>query len=240
MYSEISYKEDSCAAIQSRLGYRFKKPELLIEALSHPSLKHIRKVKVKDYQRLEFLGDAVLSFFITEFLFRKNPRQNEGSLAKMRSFLVCKDAIAQVANSIELSKYILMTAGEESSGGRDSKNNIENSMEAVIGALYLDAGIERARKIVLTLWHELLLQVDVVKTYDPKTELQELCQAQKTIVWPEYELVKKDGPDHAPIFHVRLRAMNYEVMASGSSMKTAQKDAALRLLNLIKSSALTS
>ena len=116
--------------IEQVTGYRFNKGELLIEALSHPSLKqHIQKHQIsKDYERLELLGDAILNFIITEFLFKNLAHHDEGTLAKARSFLVCKETICKIAAAINLADDIIMTHGEEISGGRSNPNNIENAM----------------------------------------------------------------------------------------------------------------
>jgi ribonuclease-3 len=217
--------------LQQKLGYIFNNVDLLIEALTHPSIKQNDK-STEDYERLELLGDAVLNFIITEYIFHHFVDYNEGQLAKMRSSLVCKDAICQVAEMIDLDEYIIMTKGEEYSGGRDNPNNLENSMEAIIAAIYLDGGMEVATKIVLGIWDDFLSGKKVM-IQDPKTTLQEWSQ-ENSFGLPKYELISKDGYDHAPVFKVKVSVGNLPPQYGiNKSIKRAEKNAAQEMLNTV-------
>lgn len=220
-------------SIEERLGYHFKKPALLTEALLHPSMRSERRGADIDYERLEFLGDSVLNFLITEHLFIKFTSSDEGNLAKMRSSLVCKDAIYDVAEALDLDEHLIMTRGEEMSGGRHNQNNIENCMEAIIGAIYLDGGIDAARKIVLELWAGIMSEGRQFVP-DPKSALQEWSQGQGMST-PRYSIVQRIGQDHAPMFKVRviIDALEPEY-GSGRSIKAAEKMAAKKMLERVQ------
>ncbi len=225
-------------ALQDKIGYYFDNKDLLIEALSHPSLGHrnLKKIFQNSYERLEFLGDAVLSLLITEILFRRFRNFQEGKLAKIRSALVCRDTICKVARKIDLPQYMIMSSGEDSSGGRTSLNNIENTMEALVGAIYLDSNVDVAKKFVTDLWDEFIDNIDLAD-HDPKTTLQEFVHARYNII-PSYELVKKEGSDHSVIFTVSLQIHDNMVMGTGASLKEAEKDAARILLKILQNKCL--
>ncbi len=220
--------------LQNSLGYSFKDSNLLIEALSHPSLKQnaLPSVTQKNYERLELLGDAILGFIITEILFKNFTHYDEGQLAKHRSFLVCKDTLYNVGTKLNLAEYIIMTRGEEVSGGRTNPNNIENAMEALISAIYLDSNIDTTKQIVSNLWSEFLSIKDFAT--DPKTSLQEWVQSSGHSK-PVYEVIKKDGSAHLPIFTVAVSAQSYRETGQGNSVKAAEKKAARKLLEMLKS-----
>src|SRR5262249_6874334 len=150
------HKDKHLPGLEQLINYHFKDKSLLIEALSHPSLKqHGHSVALqRNYERLELLGDAVLGFVITEILFKNFAEFNEGKLARIRSNLVCKDMLCHVAAKLKLADYIIMTEGEEISGGRSNPNNIENAMEALIAAIYLDSDIHMVRQVIQNLWQE--------------------------------------------------------------------------------------
>lgn len=222
--------------LQIDLSYEFKDRSLLIEALCHPSLKQ-HNGKVEDYERLEFLGDSVLNFIITENIFRRHKDYAEGRLAKIRAFLVCKDTICQVAEHLNLDECLMMTRGEELSGGRMNLNNVENAMEAIIAAIYLDGGLEGAKKVVLKLWND-FLRADHDIMSDPKSALQEWSQSQSMSI-PQYQIVSKTGSSHSPTFEIMVKIDDLEPeFGSGKAIKAAEKIAAERLLKrvLIKES----
>ncbi|GAA5251858.1 ribonuclease III [Candidatus Rickettsia kedanie] len=221
--------------LEKLLGYSFKNQELLIEALSHPSLRQHHEYKYdKDYERLEFLGDAVLNLVVTEILFRNFANYNEGNLAKMRSYLVCKETICVVGTKLTLKDYIIMTYGEEVAGGRDNPNNIENATEALIAAIYLDSNIETTRNIIGRLWAEFIkIQNLTDYDYDPKTALQELAQASSHHL-PIYRLIKREGAAHSSTFTVLVKVQDYEQTGTGHSIKEAEKNAARDLLHRLK------
>lgn len=219
--------------LEKLLGYNFKNKELLVEALSHPSLRQHHEYKDdKDYERLEFLGDAVLNLVITEILFSSFKDYNEGNLAKIRSYLVCKETICMVGAKLTLKDYIIMTYGEEVAGGRDNPNNIENTTEALIAAIYLDSDIETTHNIIGKLWAE-FINVKDLTDYDPKTALQEWAQAREHHL-PIYQLIKREGVAHSSIFTVLVKVKDYEQTGAGHSIKEAEKDAARSLLHRLK------
>ncbi len=214
--------------IEQRLGYNFKTPSLLNEALSHPSMRSEKKLQL-DYERLEFLGDAILNFLITEYLFTKFTDSDEGHLAKMRAALVCKEAICDVAEDIDLDEYLIMTRGEEISGGRSNQNNVENCMEAIIGAIYLDGGIDTTREVVLNLWAGIIADGRQFVS-DPKSALQEWSQGHGMSI-PRYQVVERVGQDHAPMFKVGVTIDDLvPEYGTGKSIKAAEKMAAKKML----------
>jgi ribonuclease-3 len=218
--------------LEKLLGYNFKDKNLLIEALSHPSLKqHHSSNHYIDYERLEFLGDAILSFLVTEILFINFADYDEGKLAKIRAYLVCKETLCNVAAKLNLGKYIIMTQGEEISGGRENPNNLEDATEALIAAIYLDSDINIARKIVQNLWAEFIAVKDLTN-YDPKTPLQEWAQSKGFHV-PIYKVINKQGASHAATFTVSVTIKDHTQTGTGHSIKEAEKDAARELLRTI-------
>ncbi len=220
--------------LEEDIGYFFNNKDLLVEALSHPSLKqHIIKHRIhKNYERLELLGDTIINFVITEIIFKEFPLYDQGKLAKIRAYLVCKELLCKVASKINLSNYIIMTYGEQASGGRQNPNNIEDTMEALIAAIYLDSNIDSVKKIIYNLWWEFVYVSDLTD-YDPKSALQEL--AQRNGDKPIYEIVNRKGSPHDTIFTIRVKAKDYQQIGFGNSVKEAEKDAARKLINLLKS-----
>jgi ribonuclease-3 len=218
--------------LESLLSHTFTNKDLLAEALRHPSLRQ-QDHKMQDYERLEFLGESILNFIITEEIFSRFKNYDEGKLAKMRAYLVCKDTICEVAEHLHLEDAIVMTKGEELSGGRNNPNNVENAMEAIIAAMYLDQGIEAAKKAVLSLWKEWLKLAPNIDS-DPKSTLQELSQSMDMSI-PHYEIVSRTGQPHAPTFEVMVKVGDLKgEVASGKSIKAAEKIAATKLLTRLK------
>jgi len=217
--------------LEQAIGYHFNNQDFLTESLSHPSLKQhsAKSGSVKNYERLELLGDSILSFVITEILFKNYSNHAEGKLAKIRSHLICKEMLCNVASKLDLAEYIIMTHGEEVSGGRTNPNNIENAMEALIAAVYLDSDIATTKVIINNLWSEFLSSINLVHL-DPKTTLQEFGQS-KFGCKPKYEIVKREGLAHSSIFTVMVQIHDYQETAQGHSVKAAEKEAAQKLLN---------
>jgi ribonuclease III len=217
--------------LESSLGYFFRDRGLLREALRHPSI-NVNKEHEQDYERLELLGDSILSFIITEIIFINHKNYTEGDLAKVRSCLVCKDALFLIATDISLSKYITMSDGEEKSGGRDNPNNLENSLEAILAAIYLDSNIEAVRGVIKRLWDKTIHNVDIADA-DPKSYLQELVQAQNMRP-PLYKLISKTGEAHSPEFEVSVVVNKLEMTAVGTSIKSAEKMAARMMIKKLR------
>lgn len=215
------------------LGHKFKNQDLLITALSHPSLCYSKQKKCSNYERLELLGDAVLSLIILDLLLKKYPDSNEGELSKRKSYLVCTDALSSIGNKIGIGKYIIMTEGEEKLHGRESPKIIENVMESIIGALYLDGGLEIAKNFVEKNWIELINnQTEFVK--DPKTRLQEWAQKHKYNI-PEYIVLGQEGSEANPIFEIGAKVGDLPIFSvKAENKKECQIKSAKLLINYIK------
>lgn len=210
--------------LQKRLGYRFKNEDLLDMALTHASAGG-----EADYQRLEFLGDRVLGLVVAECLYEMFPTEPEGGLSKRHTALVKGETLAKAARALDIGKAMIISDAEESGGGRLNANILSDIMEAVIGAAYLDGGLEAAQKILGPLLAD---DISALATppRDPKTTLQEWSQAQG-IGLPEYILVARDGPDHAPDFTVTVKINGREATAKGASKRAAEKAAAQALID---------
>jgi ribonuclease III len=219
--------------LEERIGYKFRNSLLLAEALTHPSLGHEAQRHHFDYQRLEFLGDAVLQLVITEYLFRHFRVEAEGQLTKLRSRLVSREALRTHAAALDLGRYILMGRGEESSGGRERTSTLADAFEALIGAIYLDGGLDPARSFILAQMRGDLEQLAITPVdINPKGHLQELLQSISPRS-PIYELVSQSGPEHEKMF---VSQVVWEGMVlgkgSGRSKKQAETAAALEAMEL--------
>ncbi len=212
------------AELADRLGHRFTRPDLLIEALTHPS-----KASGLDNQRLEFLGDRVLGLVIAEALLAQDPAAREGQLAPRLNALVRKETCAEVAAEVDLGAALRLGRSEMISGGRRKTALLGDAMEAVIAAVYLDAGMEAARALVLRLWGPRIAGARV-QTQDAKTALQEWAQA-RGMSPPVYADLSRAGPDHAPVFRVEVRLADGRMaQAEAASKRAAQQLAAEALL----------
>lgn len=219
--------------IQQILEYKFKDIALLQEALSHPSLHGELTFKGKDYERLEFLGDAVLNLIVTDILYHQFGSAVEGNLAKRRAYFISKSYIVQIAQEIGIADLMIMGSSEETSGGRQNPNNLENVLEAIIGAVYIDGGMENAFKIVSKFWNK-NIQDDIIDFSDPKTVLQELLQERK-LGLPKYTIISRSGPAHAPEFTIECSATDVgSEIGIGKSIKYGEKEAAIKMLKRIQ------
>lgn len=215
------------------LGYQFKENQLLEEALTHPSCN----IKKEDgspfsYQRLEFLGDAVLGAVISQLLVEHFPSEVEGDLARRKAVLVAKNAVAEVVRKLELHQHIRFSAIEEQSGGCDNISVQEDVGEAIIGAIFVDGGFEAARAFIQTHWLDKLKSLEKAPI-DAKTALQEWAQA-RALGLPKYRLVAQEGPAHAPIFTVEVGIEGQSVeRAEANSKRKAEQAAATKMLERI-------
>ena len=203
------------------------------QALTHSSFANEQKInKLKDYERLEFLGDAVLELVSSEFLFRENPQMPEGQLTKLRASMVCEPALAYCAKDIDLGSYILLGRGEEYTGGRYRSSITSDVMEAIIGAIFLDGGIENAKKHI---YRFILSDLEnKILFLDSKTILQEEIQKKKDAQL-RYELIGESGPDHNKQFTVDAY-LNDVLIGSGTgrTKKAAEQQAAYEALLKMK------
>ncbi|MBQ2224313.1 MAG: ribonuclease III [Oscillospiraceae bacterium] len=215
-------------ALEEKLNYHFHNVALLQEALRHSSYANEhRGANIFSNERLEFLGDSVLGFVTAEYLFAKHPTAPEGELTRIRALLVCEDSLHEVAKRLELGQYLLLGHGEESGGGRTRASTLADAVEAVFAAVYLDGGIDAARRLI----HRVLLDTereDIAeeKRRDYKTLLQEFVQRSPNQTLA-YVMVGESGPDHAKTFLAEVH-LNGERIGSGSgrSKKEAEQMAA--------------
>jgi ribonuclease-3 len=215
--------------LSRQLGHAFADPELLDDALTH------RSAQARHNERLEFLGDAVLGLLVAEALWRRFPRATEGELSRLRARLVNRDALARVAQELELGQYLRLGAGELRSGGHARESILADAVEAVLAALYLDGGLDVARAVVERLLGERLAALSPAdQGKDAKTRLQEWLQARR-LALPTYEVVDTSGEDHAQTFVVRcaVEALGRSTSAAGASRRKAEQLAAARLLETL-------
>lgn len=213
-------------AFAARLGHAFSRPELLVRALTHPSISSPSR---PDNQRLEFLGDRVLGLVMAEALLQADTAATEGQLAPRFNALVRKETCAEIARAIDLGAALKLGRSEMLSGGRRKEAILGDAMEAVIAAVYLDAGFEAARAVILRQWQERLRHVDS-DARDAKTQLQEWVQA-RGLALPVYVETARSGPDHAPRFTIEVRLETGEnAAATAGSKRVAEQQAASSLL----------
>ncbi len=216
--------------LEKRMGYTFDNKQLIIEALTHKSYK-----KPYNNERLEFLGDAVLDLIVGEFLFHKFPASDEGILSKIRASLVNESGFTMLAQKLDLGNFIYLSPAEENNGGRKKPSLLSNAFEAVIGAIYLEGGLEIVRDIAERLLEETHHKIDLQSlSKDYKTALQELTQATHGVT-PTYELLRSFGPDHKKEFEIAIILDNKTIAtAQGKSKKEAQQKAAYIALEKLK------
>jgi ribonuclease III len=215
--------------LMKKIGYEFKDTELLSRALTHRSYS-----SGVNNERLEFLGDAVLSVVIADELFHREKDVKEGRLSRMRAALVNGEVLADLGQALGLHQFIRLGVGEVRSGGRERRSIIADALEAMIGAIYLDSSIEEARQCVLQLYRQLLIDVNALTIdKDPKSQLQEWAQS-KQFPLPNYE-VSVDGPAHQQVFSVTcsIEGCDLSVVGVGESRRKAEKDAAKKYMGKI-------
>ena len=215
--------------LENRIGYHFHNRLLLKQAITHSSYTNEQKINRQlHYERLEFLGDAVLELVTSEFLFKDNPNMQEGQLTKMRASIVCEPALAFCARDIDLGGFIILGKGEEATGGRYRDSIISDVMEAVIGAIFLDGGMEKAKEHI---YRFVLSDLENKQLfYDSKTNLQEYVQGslKKDLV---YVIVDESGPEHDKLFTVEVMVEeNVLGRGQGRTKKAAEQQAAYEAL----------
>lgn len=230
----VGMKEEyNLKVLEERIGYRFQDISLLKRAITHSSFANEQKInKLGHYERLEFLGDAVLELVVSEFLFHEHPKMPEGEMTKMRASMVCEQALAFCARDLELGKFMLLGKGEESTGGRGRDSITSDAMEAVIGAIYLDSGMESAKAFI----NRFVLSdlEDKQLFYDSKSNLQELTQGKlKKAV--RYELLEESGPEHDKTFVSEVFLGDQSLgKGLGRTKKAAEQQAAYQALLLLR------
>lgn len=220
--------------LEKRLGHRFKRPDLLELALTHRSFANEQGVP-EHYERLEFLGDAVLGLVTAQWLYESHPELPEGELSKRKAQLVSRPSLARYAEKIELGPALRIGVGEDRSGGRAKPSLLESCLEAVFGAVFLDSGFEAAREVILPMLEEATEMPEQLLIADSKTQLQEMAQA---LGWdlPEYRLTDAAGPDHSKVFTVECWVGGELAgRGEGSSKKVAEQKAAAEALARVPS-----
>lgn len=217
--------------IEAKIGYKFKKLQYLENALTHSS--YANEYRRNSNERLEFLGDSVLGIIISDYIFKRMSNVNEGDLSKLRASLVCEQSLYKVAKRVSLEKFIMLGKGEELTGGRERPSIVSDAFEAVLAAIYLDGGIEKAREWVLKLMRDDIEDAmkGKKKIHDYKTALQEKVQKKRgmTIV---YELVNESGEDHNKLFTMQVKVKDKVVgCGEGRNKKEAAQNAAKAALS---------
>ena len=217
---------------QKQIGYFFKNPELLTRAFTHTS--YANEHNTKSYERMEFLGDAIVDFLVGEYLFNHFPDLDEGMMSRIRASLVCEKALSELAEKLHIDEYMLLGNGAQLSGDRKRPSILSDMFEAHIAAMYLDAGLDNTREYLISLYGDLLKNADISdEVIDYKTKLQEKLQ-EKGPCNISYEIVSTEGPVHHCLFEMQVVA-NGKILGKGSaySKKEAQQKAACDALSKI-------
>lgn len=221
---------DTIKKIEDNLGIIFNSKSLLIEALTHSSYINQNK-NIEHNERLEFLGDSVLQLSISEYLFKNYIHKSEGELTRIRALIVCENSLHEVAQKLSLGRYLFMSKGEELTGGRDRVSILADCVEAIIAAIYLDHGLEKAKEFIMRNFQDIIKKAinnEIVLDY--KTKLQEILQ-QKGEVSIIYDLIKFEGPPHRRKFYTEVEVDGKILgVGSGFSKKEAEQNAAKEAL----------
>lgn len=222
---------DPVADLAARLPHRFARPDLLLHALTHRSAADPRRAMLDSNERLEFVGDRVLALVMAEWLAERFPKEREGDLGKRLAVLVAQEALARVAASLGVGAALRVTANEERTGVRARPTVLADALEALLGALYVDGGLDAARALIRREW-DALLEAPVRPPSSPKSRLQEWTLG-RGLGLPEYLAVSADGPSHQPVFVVRVIAAGQEAQGVGDNKRAAEQAAAEALLALL-------
>ena len=221
--------------LEKVLDHAFENPQLLEQALTHPSLTGTRLDRKNSNQRMEFLGDRVLGLIIAEMLYEAFPDEEEGAMARRHTALVRRESLSRVAEQIGLASYVNMAPSEQDAGGRDNPALRADACEAVIAAIYLDGGLAAADKFTRRYWQPLMAE-NLVPPQDAKTALQELAQGQGMDL-PAYREVSRSGPPHDPVFTIEAAIKGRDpASATGNSKRIAEQAAAALLLAQLQES----
>lgn len=225
---------DKIDTLQQQIDLKFKDPQKLVLALTHRSFLNENRQQKNSNERYEFLGDAILEYWVSEKLFSLFPDFNEGQLTNLRSLIVCTTNLAEVSATFNLGDYILLSRGEEAHGGRNNISLLADTFESLIGAIYLDQGLKASNKFLdkfLDTSIKTLSQKNIYK--DPKSLFQEIAQSKEGIT-PHYQTLSEDGPDHLKTFEVGVY-LNDKLIATGkgNSKQKAEEDAATKASKII-------
>lgn len=225
----MTAREKAVAELEVKLGYIFQNRDLLARALTHASMgEGVRRLR--DNETLEFLGDRVLGLMIAEKLLAARPKASEGELSKLFHHLVSREACADVARRLGIGPALRLALGEQRQGGRENATILGDACEALIAAVYLDSGFTKVCDLFGPLWDHMIAEGPDTRRHNPKSALQEWAAAKLKLV-PVYEVIGKDGPDHAPVFTVQVRVGDHVPrIGTGRSQKEAEKAAATLML----------
>ncbi|CAB1077488.1 Ribonuclease III (EC [Olavius algarvensis Delta 1 endosymbiont] len=221
--------------IEQILRYEFNDKNLLQEALRHSSfVNELGEPQLRDNERLEFLGDAVLNLIVGHILMRRYPDLKEGDLSRNRANLVNENQLAKMARSFDLGLYIQLGKGEIQTQGREKNSILADTFEALMAAIYLDGGFDAAYQTIETNFQQLVEDLHTAtNNLDYKSQLQEKVQIDHGSM-PEYSIIREDGPDHDKTFWVAMKVLNIETQGSGKSKKAAEQDAARLALEILR------
>lgn len=221
--------------IEKKIVYEFRSKELLDEALRHSSFVNEQSdADLRDNERFEFLGDAVLNLIVGHILMERYPNVNEGDLSRTRANLVNESQLAIIARAIDLGAFIRLGKGEIQTNGRDKNSILAGAFEALIAAVYLDGGFKAAFKITENNFIPLLDSVNsAIDSYDYKSQLQEWVQEEQGAM-PYYKVVREEGPDHDKTFWISVKVFDVESDGQGKNKKMAEQDAAKKALEILK------
>ena len=229
---KYTLSQEAIKKISTILDYNFKNTDLISIALTHTSMSKYSK-QIMNYERLEFLGDAIITAIISDLLYRTFSQEKEGDLAKRRSELVNGERMAEIANKLKLNDYIIMTDSEKKAKTHENKRVMEDILESITGAIYYDGGFEAAEKFVVTHWVEYLDQ-ESIPPISPKAALQEWAQ-KKGIPIPIYKLINTEGEAHNPTFTIKVEVKNLPpISAKDKNKKAAENVTASALLQYIE------
>ena len=232
----MNFLVSALEALQARLGYSFHDENRLRLALTHPSVAHEQGMAVQHNQRLEFLGDSVLQLVLTSELYDKFPAMGEGPLTKARAQMVNRRTLANRGSSLGLGEHLILSRGEDSTGGRERPSALADTFEALLGAIFLDGGFDAARDFILRQFREEFGELEVIPNLEnPKGELQEILQSNSSEA-PQYQLESVSGPDHDRLFESAVYHRGVELgRGKGKSKKDSESQAALAALDQLRS-----
>ncbi|HHT03676.1 MAG TPA: ribonuclease III [Bacteroidales bacterium] len=220
--------------LEEKIGYQFSDPSILFNALTHSSYANEMGLrKGKNNERLEYLGDAVLELVTSEYVYNEYEDLSEGDLTKLRASIVCEPTLSTCARDLDIGKYIYLGKGEDSSGGRDRDSILSNTLEAIIGSIYLDGGFTNAKEFV----HKFILDIHKNKDlfFDSKTILQEIVQDKDNNQKIHYKLISEEGPDHNKTFTTSVCIGSEEIgIGVGRTKKAAEQAAAYEAIQLLR------
>lgn len=228
---------DSMSNFEKNINYKFKNPALLREALTHSSFSNERKENaVHNNERLEFLGDAVLSIVISDYLFKNHTDLPEGELTKIRSKIVCESTLGECSRRIDLGEFMFFGKGEEMTGGRKRTSILADAFEALIASIYLDGGIDSASQFIMSFMKDFIHNAINGKVFlDYKTHLQEIVQIRKDNKI-KYEIIGEEGPDHCKLFYTQVKLNDIVIgYGKGRSKKEAEQEAAKMAIEKLES-----